>query len=88
MLGNIIVITMNGITAFAAPFIRPVFPHISPKAAKRKPDIPIVGAETYIGRKLAAMAISKEGIAAILFFMLHSTVRLIVRWNTLAWQKV
>lgn len=79
---------MNGITAFAAPFIRPVLPHISPKAAKRKPDIPIVGAETYIGRKLAAMAISKEGIAAILFFMLHSTVRLIVRWNTLAWQKV
>lgn len=47
---NIIVKRMNGRTVFVASKGLLVFPHMIPKEAKRKPDSPIVGSVTYIGR--------------------------------------
>lgn len=47
---NIIVRRMNGRAAFIAPKGLSVLPHIMPNEAKRKPDSPIVGSVTYVGR--------------------------------------
>ena len=52
-----IVKRMNGIAFLMASFHLPVCPHKIPNSAKRKPDNPIVGWSTYIGRKLEATAI-------------------------------
>lgn len=45
-----IVVMMNGMAALRASTTLPVLPHMMPNAAKRKPERPIVGSETYMGR--------------------------------------
>lgn len=45
-----IVMMMNGRAALKASTTLPVLPHMMPNAANRKPERPIVGSETYMGR--------------------------------------
>lgn len=70
---------MNGIAFLVASFHLPVFPHMSPNEENKNPESPIVGALVYMGRKLANMAITKDGIGLSLFRMLHKTIKLIAR---------
>ncbi len=69
----------NGITFLMASNHLPVFPHISPNELKRSPESPIVGSLTYIGKKLATIAMKREAIGRISFLMLHNTIRLMAR---------
>ncbi len=88
MFGNIIVITINGITFLAASFTLPVSPHIMPKTANRKPDKPIVGSRTLVGSVVERIATSKDAIMLTLFLILQSAARLISKWKILAWQNI
>ncbi len=74
----------NGNTFFEPSRHRPVSPHIMPNEEKRKADIPMVGEETYMGRKLAAVASNKEGSGRILLRIFHNTIILTIKWNALA----
>lgn len=62
-----IVIKMNGRATFMASTTLPVLPHMMPNAAKRKPERPIVGSETYIGRQLARKATSNASTTGMRF---------------------
>lgn len=82
--GISIVQTTKGITLTKASLYLPVRPHINPNDAKRKPDNPMVGSCTYMGKKLTKTAIAKACSGRNLFLMFHNTMRLTARWNTLA----
>lgn len=65
---------INGIAALKASFSLPVFPHMIPKAEKRKPESPIVASVVVIGKKLAMMAIRNAQMVCMLFLMFHRTM--------------
>ena len=77
--GTAMVQIMNGIAFFNASFHLPVLPHIEPKDANKKPEIPIVGWLTYIGSRLATEATAREVTGFISFFICQSTRRFTAR---------